>query len=209
MGKQARSYRMRRYPDMASVTVVEPHYRGGYHVSTLLEKAKNLRQRQTMAEQLLWRHVRRNALNGAKFRRQYQFGPYICDFYCHEALLVIECDGESHNTEEQHLKDQRRDAYFKNLGVTVLRFSNHEILDQTNEVLGAIVRQLVERRGRGWWLVREINAHVGQLVETCSNADFRWGFQDSCRSYPNTASRVPCIPCMHWLGNFRTFRYGL
>ncbi len=97
MGKQARSYRMRRYPDMASVTVVEPHYRGGYHVST---------------------------------------------------LLVIECDGESHDTEEQHLKDQRRDAYFKNLGVTVLRFSNHEILEKTNEVIEAIRRYLVESQGR-------------------------------------------------------------
>jgi very-short-patch-repair endonuclease len=78
--------------------VEEPsnHFRGGRSFSTLLEQARELRARQTPAEELLWQLLRNRQLHGAKFRRQHQFGSFILDFYCHEAHLAIECDGAPH-----------------------------------------------------------------------------------------------------------------
>ena len=68
-------------------------YRGGYQFSGLKELARELRKEQTSAEALLWELIRNRQLLGFKFRRQHQFGDYVADFYCHEALLVVECDG--------------------------------------------------------------------------------------------------------------------
>ena len=70
-----------------------------------------------------------------QFRRQQQFGKYIADFYCHEAKLVIECDGSAHNSNAQWHHDQNRDAYMISQGLRVLRFTNAQVVDQTEEVL--------------------------------------------------------------------------
>lgn len=81
-------------------------------------------------------------MHGFKFRRQHQFGNYIADFYCHEAQLVIECDGLVHNTKAwQH--DQTRDAYMVGQGLRVLRFSNDEMLNDIEAVLHKITKYLV------------------------------------------------------------------
>ena len=61
------------------------------------------------------------------FRRQRIIGNYIVDFYCPGARLVVELDGSQHFTENGHSSDERRDAYLKELGITVLRFSNQDI----------------------------------------------------------------------------------
>ncbi len=127
----------------------EPHYRGGDMVTTLLKRARELRQRQTGAEELLWRHLRRKGMKGLKFRRQHQFGPYICDCYCHEVLLAIECDGGYHNEEAQKLRDQVRDAILNEYGVTVLRFSNEQIYERMQEVLASIAQHIQSAAERG------------------------------------------------------------
>ncbi|MEM6502215.1 MAG: endonuclease domain-containing protein [Cyanobacteria bacterium P01_C01_bin.89] len=62
----------------------------------LLEKARQLRQESTSAEEILWSCLRNRQLNGMKFRRQHNLGQFIVDFYCHEARLVIEVDGLVH-----------------------------------------------------------------------------------------------------------------
>ena len=85
-------------------------YRGGYEFAGLAELARELRAKQTPAETLLWQLLRKRQLLGFKFRRQHQFGDYITDFYCHEARLVIECDGSVHDPNEQWHHDQNRDA---------------------------------------------------------------------------------------------------
>jgi len=72
---------------------VSRQYRGGYQFSGLREVARELRKAQTSAEELLWQLLRKRQLFGFKFRRQHQFGDYVADFYCHEAKLVVECDG--------------------------------------------------------------------------------------------------------------------
>jgi len=102
----------------------------------LLVFARELRARQTDAENLLWGLLRSRRLFGLKFRRQCPLKPYILDFYCHEVKLAIELDGGQH-ADQLHY-DQQRTVYLENKGITVLRFWNHEMLQQTESVLEQI-----------------------------------------------------------------------
>ena len=121
---------------------VQRQYRGGYQSAALTERARELRERQTSAEMLLWQRLRNRQLLGFKFRRHHQFGDYIADFYCHDAQLVIECDGSVHGTNQQWGHDQERDAYMLAQGLHILRFTNGRILNNTEEVLGVIANYL-------------------------------------------------------------------
>jgi type I restriction enzyme R subunit len=118
------------------------HYRGGYQFAGSAQLARDLRTKQTEAEALLWNLLRNRKLLGFKFRRQHQFGDYIADFYCHEASLVIECDGSAHDANEQWHHDQNRDAYMVASGLRVLRFTNKQILDDAETVLSEISKYL-------------------------------------------------------------------
>jgi type I site-specific restriction-modification system R (restriction) subunit len=127
----------------------EEHYRGGFDFSGLKERAREMRKKQTSAEDMLWELLRNRQLNDAKFRRQHQFGEYVCDFYCAEAKLAVECDGAVHATAEAVAHDKKRDAYLKSQGVTVLRFENRVVLNETEQVLEAICSHLPSTSGRG------------------------------------------------------------
>jgi len=72
------------------------------------------------------------------FRRQRPFGPYIADFYCAAAQLVIELDGESHDGAEAQARDQQRDAYLRSLGLRVLRFTNAQVMQELDGVVAVI-----------------------------------------------------------------------
>ena len=122
--------------------IVRRQYRGGYQVSGLVELARELRKEQTSAEGLLWQLLRNRQLLEFKFRRQHQFGDYVADFYCHEAQLVIECDGSVHESNEQWHHDSKRDAHMIAQGLRVLRFTNNRILNDTEEVLEEIAKYL-------------------------------------------------------------------
>jgi type I site-specific restriction-modification system R (restriction) subunit len=125
------------------------HYRGGFDFSGLKERAREMRKKQTPAEDMLWELLRNRQLNDAKFRRQHQFGEYVCDFYCADEKLVVECDGAVHQTPEAIAHDQKRDAYLKSQRVTVLRFENRVVLDETEQVLESICSHLPSTSGRG------------------------------------------------------------
>ncbi|MBV9290688.1 MAG: endonuclease domain-containing protein, partial [Hyphomicrobiales bacterium] len=84
-----------------------------------------MRRAPTEAEHRLWRLLRDRRLSGLKFRRQVPVGPYIVDFLCVSARLIVEADGSRHG---ESLHDERRDAYLVRQGWTVLRFWNHDIL---------------------------------------------------------------------------------
>jgi very-short-patch-repair endonuclease len=118
------------------------HYRAGFQFSGQKTLARQLRKNQTGAEEILWRLLRNRRLLGFKFRRQHQFGEYIADFYCHEANLVIECDGAAHEPNERWHHDQERDAYMISQGVNVLRFTNDRVLHDTANVMDEICRIL-------------------------------------------------------------------
>jgi very-short-patch-repair endonuclease len=92
----------------------------------------------TDAEQLLWQRLRRKQILGLQFYRQKPILNFIVDFYCSAANLVIECDGAQHYPEEGHLADQFRDQALSELGLVVLRFSNRQILAETDAVVEQI-----------------------------------------------------------------------
>ncbi|MCP1660763.1 endonuclease domain-containing protein [Neisseria perflava] len=106
----------------------------------LLQPAKNMRREMTEAERVLWFHLRANRLGGYKFRRQQPLGAYIADFVCTRPKLIIEADSGQHT--EQTAYDNTRSKWFEAQGFTVLRFWNHEILQQTAAVLEQIFQTL-------------------------------------------------------------------
>ena len=98
--------------------------------------ARSLRRQMTDAESILWYHLRDRRLGGFKFRRQLVIGPYIVDFACIEAMLIIEADGGHHG--EQRDSDRVRTQYLESFGYRVLRFWNDQILKETPAVLECI-----------------------------------------------------------------------
>ena len=99
--------------------------------------APALRRDMTDAEAKLWRRLRRRQIAGAYFRRQSPIGPYIADFVCNDAKLVIELDGGQHN--ERHAYDQKRTAWLETQGFHVLRFWNNDVFDNLDGVLETIL----------------------------------------------------------------------
>jgi very-short-patch-repair endonuclease len=96
-------------------------------------RARALRRQATPAEQHLWERLRDRRVDGAKFRRQQPLGPFIVDFFCERALLVIEADGAYHFPAP--LYQRERDRWLRLAGLRVLRFENCDILRQTERVL--------------------------------------------------------------------------
>lgn len=136
--------------------MIEPHYkplslkgRGtgpkgqgeGYHIrgktpDQLLERSRRLRRDRTGAEGALWQRVRDRRLEGFKFRNQTPVGPYIADFLCSQAKLIVELDGSQHVDAANY--DERRTAFLKREGYRVLRFWNNDVLARMDAVLEAI-----------------------------------------------------------------------
>ena len=107
--------------------------------SKSIARARTLRASQTDAERLLWRHLRNRGLQGWKFRRQRSIGPYVADFVCMEARLIIEVDGSQHM---ECRSDTKRTAYLESKGFRILRFWNNEVLGRAGAVLSSIGDEL-------------------------------------------------------------------
>jgi very-short-patch-repair endonuclease len=107
----------------------------------LKPKSRQLRSNLTDAEQKLWQHLCRKQINGWQFYRQKPLGPYIVDFYCAAARLVVELDGSQHFEPEHQEADRKRDEYLRGLGLTVLRFDNRQVLLEMEAVL-EVIRQI-------------------------------------------------------------------
>ena len=106
---------------------------------SLLSRARQLRHTMTDAEHALWRILRNRQFAGVKFRRRVSIGPYIADFICFDARLVIEADGGQHN---KSCADMARDAWFAAEGFRVLRFWNNDILKNPEGVAFVIAGAL-------------------------------------------------------------------
>ena len=104
--------------------------------------AKQLRRQSTEAEKRLWAALRSRQLSGAKFRRQVPIGPYVADFVCPAASLVIEIDGGQHGSQAED--DARRSECLAREGYRVVRFWNNEVMDNLPGVLETIMRELSE-----------------------------------------------------------------
>ncbi|GLV20396.1 hypothetical protein TomMM35A_02560 [Sphingobium sp. TomMM35A] len=105
-----------------------------------LKSAKQLRRDLTPAEARLWYHLRAKRFSGAKFRRQTVIGPFIADFTCRAAMLVIEIDGDTHGATAEY--DAERTAYLEQQGWQVLRFTNTDVMRNLEAVLSSIAQRL-------------------------------------------------------------------
>jgi very-short-patch-repair endonuclease len=103
------------------------------------KRAQGLRREMPRVERILWKALRELPKeSGLTFRRQHPLRPYIADFVCLKIKLVIELDGESHDTRQEY--DRRRDHYLRKLGYTVLRFTNDDVLNN----LGGVVETIAD-----------------------------------------------------------------
>ena len=109
--------------------------------------AQTLRKNQTKEEAKLWyQFLRKYPL---QFRRQFQFGNYIVDFYCAKAKLVVELDGSGHYEPETIAYDEQRTAYLQSLGLKVLRFGNNDVVQRFRHVCEAIDMEAKSRYSEG------------------------------------------------------------
>lgn len=125
-------------PDLSSRAAGE----GGYELPKasreLIARARQLRREATTAESLLWELLRDRRLLGRKFRRQHPIGQFIADFFCDDARLIIEIDGAVHREPTQQERDRLREEILREHGFAVLRFTNDQIFDRTEQVLQEI-----------------------------------------------------------------------
>jgi len=106
--------------------------------------ARRLRRQSTSAERVLWNVLRDRRCHGHRFLRQVPAGQYILDFYCAAVRLVIEVDGGIHDRADVQARDVARDvALTEELGMTVLRLSNAEVLNATPGDLRLRITQAV------------------------------------------------------------------
>lgn len=108
-----------------------------------VRRARNLRGGMSLPEVLLWRELRKRP-GGFKFRRQHPVGPYIGDFVCLAARLVIEIDGEAHDRGDRPERDENRDAWLAEKGYRTMRIAAREVLSDLESVIEGIVTQCRE-----------------------------------------------------------------
>ena len=106
-------------------------------IGTTNSHARRLRRDATDVENLLWQHLRNRQLGGLKFRRQATVGDAIADFFCAERRLIVELDGGQHSEEA----DSERTAKLEVLGCRVIRFWNHEVIENLDGVLERILSE--------------------------------------------------------------------
>lgn len=94
------------------------------------DRARRQRREMTLPEVLLWRALRRKALDGLRFRKQHAMGKCILDFYLPSSRLAIEVDGQAHDRGDNPVRDARRDAWLAGRGVKVLRVPATDVLDE-------------------------------------------------------------------------------
>jgi very-short-patch-repair endonuclease len=112
--------------------------------SSAAQNARSLRRKMTLPEVILW-HWLRQRPDGLKFRRQHPTGPYVLDFFCNDARLAIEVDGEAHSRGDRPHRDAGRDSWLRSAGIETLRIPAVEILNDSDAVLRWII---AEARGR-------------------------------------------------------------
>ena len=117
--------------------------RAAHRAPHKIEAARRMRKALSKSELALWCALRGRQLGGLRFRRQQPIGPYIADFCCAAARLVIELDGEQH--EEQLAYDEARTRFMEQAGYRVLRFPNREFFEDRARIREAIWRACVER----------------------------------------------------------------
>jgi very-short-patch-repair endonuclease len=107
-------------------------------------RARELRRLSPAAERILWARLKNRGLQGAKFVRSEPIDPYIADFACRSAKLVVEIDGATHSTDEERAHDRRRTAFLEAQGYRVVRFSNQQVYEDFAAIVDEIARVLAK-----------------------------------------------------------------
>ena len=105
-------------------------------------RPRRLRQQATRAEQALWQRLRDRQVEGFKFRRQEPVGPFVADFLCYEARLIVEVDGGQHGQDRQERKDAARTVRLCQDGFTVVRYGNNDVLENIDGVVADLAARL-------------------------------------------------------------------
>jgi very-short-patch-repair endonuclease len=121
---------------MKGVSVEYPMYFGAK--PSIFKLAKELRKEETEAEKILWEKLNKNQLLGLQFRRQHPINMFIADFYCAKLKLVIEVDGCIHEIPEYQDHDIGRSEILNDFGITVIRFTNEQIMNEIDYTLEQI-----------------------------------------------------------------------
>ncbi len=106
----------------------------------LKEFAKKLRKNSTKSEVVLWNQLKGKQIKGYSFHRQKPLLNYIADFYSYDLKLVIELDGYTHQFEETFIKDKLKQSELEKVGLTILRFSDEDVLNNLEGVIFEINR---------------------------------------------------------------------
>jgi len=107
----------------------------------IFQNACELRKDMTAAENILWERLNKSQL-GVRFKAQHPIDIFIVDFYCHKYKLVVEVDGEIHLSQKEY--DEGRTAELERFGITVIRFSNEEVLNDIDKVVERIREHLIK-----------------------------------------------------------------
>ena len=118
-------------------------------MSLARDRARRLRRELTETERFVWARLRDRRFEGYKFRRQVPIANYIVDFVCFDCKLIVELDGGQHNEADALDYDAARTRRLEADGFQVLRFWNHEVLEDWGTIEEVIWQRLVERRGFG------------------------------------------------------------
>ena len=110
----------------------------------LKEYAREHRNNSTKSEVILWLKLKGSQLYGYDFHRQKPIDNYILDFFCNELMLSIEVDGYSHQLEKVQKKDKIKERRMNDFGITVLRFSDAEVLKDMEHVIRTIEFYMLE-----------------------------------------------------------------
>ena len=103
-------------------------------------RARRLRRSMTLPEGMLWQALRTRP-EGLKFRRQHPLGPFIADFYCASAKLVIDVDGSMHGIEDRAASDYRRDEWMNGQGLRVVRIAAVDVMRDLDAVVRSIMAE--------------------------------------------------------------------
>jgi very-short-patch-repair endonuclease len=105
---------------------------------SVFKLARELRKNETVAEKALWSRLNRNQVLGLQFRRQHPINMFIADFFCPKIKLVIEVDGSIHEIPEYKTHDNGRSDFLNDHGITVIRFTNEQIVQEIDYTIKEI-----------------------------------------------------------------------
>ena len=108
----------------------------------ILRIAAELRKNMTPAEKVLWERIRNRQVSGYRFRRQHPIYEMVVDFFCYEAMLVIEVDGSVHEDSYQAERDVERTKILDGFGLKEIRFKNAEVMNNIDDVIRQIEKAL-------------------------------------------------------------------